>query len=96
MRSCRSVALKHSNPVGHHLNSVIDAVLPSIYFQAQLNITELNIDIWGTCNTPVDADQCAANMKWFTSELLDACSQEKSENSQVVLQSLAGTFLFDV
>lgn len=59
------------------------------FLQAQSNITELNIDIWGTCNTPVDADQCAGNMKWFTSELLHACSQEKSENSQVVLQTLA-------
>jgi hypothetical protein len=59
------------------------------FLQAQSNVTALNIDIWGTCNTPLDADQCAANMGWFKSELLSACSEEKSENNQLILQSLA-------
>jgi len=61
----------------------------SAFLQAQSNLTQLNIDIWGTCNTPVDADQCAANMGWFKTALLDACSQEKSDNSQLVMQTLA-------
>ncbi|KAI0301637.1 hypothetical protein B0F90DRAFT_323726 [Multifurca ochricompacta] len=60
------------------------------FLQAQSNITALNIDIWGTCNTPVDTDQCVANMGWFTSAILVACSEEKSENNQMVLQALAG------
>jgi len=61
----------------------------SDFIRAQTNHTALNIDIWGTCNTPVDADQCAANMAWFASDLLDACSREKSEDNQTVLQALA-------
>jgi hypothetical protein len=61
--------------------------------QAQSNLTELNIDVWGTCNTDVDADQCAANMGWFESQLQTACSQETRENNQMVLQALAGAFL---
>ena len=59
-----------------------------------MNVTALNIDIWGTCNTPLDADQCAANMGWFESQLLTACTQEKSENNELILQSLASTLLF--
>ncbi|KAI9509290.1 hypothetical protein F5148DRAFT_1148376 [Russula earlei] len=61
----------------------------SQFLEAQSNITALNVDVWGTCNTPVDADQCAANMKWFQSELLVACSAEKSESNQMILQTLA-------
>ena len=30
-------------------------------------------------------------MGWFTTELLDACSQEKSDNNQLVMQTLAST-----
>jgi hypothetical protein len=60
------------------------------FLQAQSNITALNVDIWGTCNTPVDADQCAANMGWFESELLSACSEEKSQGNVLISQSLAG------
>jgi hypothetical protein len=60
----------------------------SSFLQAQSNTTALNIDIWGTCNTPIDADQCAANMGWFKSGLLTACSEEKSQNNQLILQSL--------
>lgn len=59
------------------------------FLQAQSNVTALNIDIWGTCNTPLNADQCAANMGWFKSELLSACSEEKSQNNQIILQSFA-------
>ena len=62
--------------------------------QAQSNLTALNIDIWGTCNTPVDADQCEANMGWFALNFPIACSQEKSEQNQMVLQALAGIFSF--
>ncbi len=62
--------------------------------QAQSNLTALNIDIWGTCNTPVDVDQCTANMGWFASNLLVACSQEKSEQNQMVLQALTGIYIF--
>jgi len=56
---------------------------------AQTNLTALNIDVWGTCNSPVDASQCAANMAWFTSNLQDACSEEKSEGNSMVTQALA-------
>ena len=35
-------------------------------------------------------------MNWFESALLDACSQEKSDNSQLVNRTLSGTLLFDV
>jgi len=30
-------------------------------------------------------------MGWFTADLLDACSQEKSDNNQIVMQTLAST-----
>ena len=30
-------------------------------------------------------------MGWFKTALLDACSQEKSDNSQLVMQTLAST-----
>lgn len=66
------------------------------FLQAQTNLTALNVDIWGTCNTPLDADQCQANMGWFESELQSACSEEKSENNAIVTQSLASTLPFTV
>jgi len=69
-------------------------MLISIRVQAQSNLTALNIDVWGTCNTPIEADQCAANMEWFLSQLLDACSKEKSDNHSTVWQALASTFPF--
>ena len=62
--------------------------------QAQSNLTALNIDIWGTCNTPVDVDQCTANMGWFASNFPVACSQEKKEQNQMVIQALAGIYIF--
>jgi len=68
----------------------------SAFLQAQSNLTALNIDIWGICNTPVDADQCGANMGWFASNFLVACSQEKSEQNQMVLQALAGLQLYSL
>ncbi|KAI0250670.1 hypothetical protein BJV78DRAFT_1127732 [Lactifluus subvellereus] len=61
----------------------------SAFIRTQTNSTALNIDIWGTCNTPVGADQCVANMAWFASDLLVACSREKNEGNQLVLQALA-------
>ncbi|KAH9962965.1 hypothetical protein BC827DRAFT_1196186 [Russula dissimulans] len=68
----------------------------SAFLQAQSNLTALNIDVWGTCNTPIDADQCAANMGWFLSQLLDACSTEKSENHATVMQALASLESFSL
>ncbi|KAI9465757.1 hypothetical protein BJY52DRAFT_1164016, partial [Lactarius psammicola] len=68
----------------------------SSFLEAQSNLTALNIDIWGTCNTPVDVDQCTANMGWFTSSLLVACSQERGEQNQMVLQALAGLQLYSL
>ncbi|KAH9060619.1 hypothetical protein EDB87DRAFT_1674726 [Lactarius vividus] len=68
----------------------------SAFLQAQANLTALNIDIWGTCNTPVDVDQCTANMGWFASNLPVACSQDKSEQNQMVLQALAGLQLYSL
>jgi len=35
-------------------------------------------------------------MDWFSSALLDACSQEKSNDNQLVMQTLNSTLLFDV
>ncbi|KAI0261606.1 hypothetical protein BC834DRAFT_845469 [Gloeopeniophorella convolvens] len=60
------------------------------FLQAQRNVTALNIDIWGTCNTSVDSDQCTDNMGWFASQLPIACSEEESESNQVVVQALDG------
>jgi hypothetical protein len=77
------------SPIHFHVD--IDPDLFPIHCQAQSNLTLLNIDIWGTCNTPVDADQCASNMGWFTTTLLDACSQEKSDDNELVIQTLAST-----
>ncbi|KAH9177737.1 hypothetical protein EDB89DRAFT_1844723 [Lactarius sanguifluus] len=68
----------------------------SAFLQAQSNLTALNIDIWGTCNTPVDVDQCTANMGWFASNLPVACSRDKSEQNQMVLQALAGLQLYSL
>lgn len=68
----------------------------SAFLQAQSNLTALNIDIWGTCNTPVGVDQCTANMGWFASNLPVACSQEKSEQNQMVLQALASLQLYSL
>jgi hypothetical protein len=68
----------------------------SVFLQAQSNLTALNTDVWGTCNTPVDADQCASNMGWFSSNILVACSQEKSGQNQMVLQALAGLQLYSL
>ncbi|KAF8273477.1 hypothetical protein EI94DRAFT_1564108 [Lactarius quietus] len=68
----------------------------SAFLQAQSNLTALNIDVWGTCNTPVDVDQCEANMGWFSSNMLVACSQEKGEQNQMVLQALAALQLYSL
>ena len=69
---------------------------PSVLKQAQNNITALNIDVWGTCNTPVDADQCAATMATYASELPNQCQAEIDNKKKVVLQALTGAsrFLF--
>ncbi|THH09891.1 hypothetical protein EW146_g8547 [Bondarzewia mesenterica] len=66
-------------------------ILPSLRSkQAQTNATALNIDIWGTCNTPIDADQCAANMAWFASELTTQCQKDLSDQNKNVMQALTG------
>jgi len=68
----------------------------SAFLQAQSNLTALNIDVWGTCNTPMTADQCTANMEWFLSQLLDACSKEKSDDDATVLRALSSLQSFSL
>ncbi|VDC02648.1 unnamed protein product [Peniophora sp. CBMAI 1063] len=61
----------------------------SEFLQAQTNVSQLNVDVWGTCNTALSEDQCSSNMAWFADQLKTDCADDlKSQNAEVV-QSLA-------
>jgi hypothetical protein len=56
--------------------------------QAQSDVTQLNVDVWGTCNTALSADQCATNMAWFAGALQNTCATELSQQNPMIQQSL--------
>ncbi|RDX42456.1 hypothetical protein OH76DRAFT_101828 [Lentinus brumalis] len=58
--------------------------------QSQRNISELNVIIWGTCNTDLSAEQCSSNMGWFASQMQSVCKKEIAENNALVMDALAG------
>ncbi|KAI0064371.1 hypothetical protein BV25DRAFT_1783216, partial [Artomyces pyxidatus] len=68
----------------------------SAFLLAQSNTTALNIDVWGTCNTPLSSDQCAANLAWFAGELPKQCSEELDDNNETVQQALQGLQMYSL
>ncbi|KAI0044966.1 hypothetical protein FA95DRAFT_1544389 [Auriscalpium vulgare] len=64
------------------------------FLLAQNNVTALNIDVWGTCNTPLTEDQCLSNIGWFASELPKQCATEIADDNATVQQALQGLQAF--
>ncbi|KAA1472529.1 hypothetical protein DENSPDRAFT_757870, partial [Dentipellis sp. KUC8613] len=62
----------------------------SAFIQAQSNVSALNVDIWGTCNTPLSQDQCVSNMGWFASQLPQQCQKDLDDQNETVLQAQQG------
>ncbi|KAI0697498.1 hypothetical protein C8T65DRAFT_710377 [Cerioporus squamosus] len=58
--------------------------------QSQRNISELNVIIWGTCNTDLSAEQCSSNMAWFAHQIQSACKTEIAANNALVMDAVAG------
>ncbi|KAI0319301.1 hypothetical protein OF83DRAFT_1038611, partial [Amylostereum chailletii] len=68
----------------------------SEFLEAQTNITQLNIDLWGTCNTPQSSEQCSANMGWFAQHIQQDCGQDLSNQNPLIVQSLASLRVYDL
>ncbi|KAI0027884.1 hypothetical protein K488DRAFT_21456, partial [Vararia minispora EC-137] len=66
------------------------------FLTAQSNISALNIDVWGTCNTPESENQCTANMAWFEQALRTECAQDLSDQNAMIVQSLQSLQLYDL
>ncbi|RPD61430.1 hypothetical protein L227DRAFT_68773 [Lentinus tigrinus ALCF2SS1-6] len=58
--------------------------------QSQRNISELNVIIWGTCNTDLSAEQCSSNMGWFANQIQTACKKDIAAQNALVLDAVAG------
>lgn len=63
---------------------------PLTWKQAQNNITAMNIDVWGTCNTALSWDQCSENMAWFASDLLSSCVTDLGDQNAMAVGTLMG------
>ncbi|KAJ6514529.1 hypothetical protein DFH09DRAFT_257775 [Mycena vulgaris] len=60
------------------------------FIEAQDSLTTLNSIVWGTCNTNIVDDECAANMAWFSSNLVSSCAIDlKDGNSMAVGTQIA-------
>ncbi|EJF59743.1 hypothetical protein BD309DRAFT_876085 [Dichomitus squalens] len=64
--------------------------------QSQRNISQLNVIIWGTCNTDLSAEQCAGNMQWFADNIQSACKQDIAANNALVTDAVAGLSAYSV
>lgn len=64
--------------------------------EAQNNITEMNIDIWGTCNTDLSQDQCSTNMAWFVSALQSSCVEDLSAQNAMAAETLIALQAYDL
>lgn len=60
------------------------------FSEAQENVTAMNAIIWGTCNTTIDEETCAANMASYLGQLKSNCSKEISNNFQAVTDAVTG------
>ncbi|KAL4066996.1 hypothetical protein V8B97DRAFT_1874238 [Scleroderma yunnanense] len=81
-RSCRpfSLLLTHSHE----------------FQEAQNNITAMNIDIWGTCNTVLPWNQCNANMAWFASALQSSCVTDLGDRNAMAMDTLVALQAFNL
>ncbi|KZV70030.1 hypothetical protein PENSPDRAFT_685915 [Peniophora sp. CONT] len=66
------------------------------FLQAQTNISQLNVDVWGTCNTAISEDQCSGNMAWFADQLKTDCADDLNSRNAEVVQSLASLQTYDL
>ncbi|KAI1783246.1 hypothetical protein LXA43DRAFT_355224 [Ganoderma leucocontextum] len=64
--------------------------------QSQRNISELNVMIWGTCNTNLSAVECAGNMQWFEQNIQSACKQDIAAKNSMVTDAVAGLEAYSV
>nr|GAT46064.1 predicted protein [Mycena chlorophos] len=60
------------------------------FIEAQSNLAELNDIVWGTCNTNIDADQCAANMAWFSNSLATQCAEDLEQGNSMAMNTKIG------
>ncbi|TRM69043.1 hypothetical protein BD626DRAFT_392530 [Schizophyllum amplum] len=68
----------------------------SAFISAQTNATLMNTLVWGTCNTPLDANTCSANMAWFAGELESACAADLLDGNARVTETLTAIRAYDV
>lgn len=61
--------------------------------QAQSNLNDLNTIVWGTCNTSIEEDDCAANMDWFSTALSSSCDADLKDANSMAVNSQIGTLL---
>ncbi|PIL23297.1 hypothetical protein GSI_14607 [Ganoderma sinense ZZ0214-1] len=66
------------------------------FITSQRNISELNVIIWGTCNTDLSAVQCASNMQWFSQNIQPACKQDIAAKNSIVTDAVAGLEAYSV
>lgn len=64
--------------------------------EAQNNITEMNTDIWGTCNTDLSWDQCSINMAWFVSALQSSCVIDLGDQNAMAVDTLIALQAYDL
>ncbi|KAI0754341.1 hypothetical protein C8Q80DRAFT_1094050 [Daedaleopsis nitida] len=58
--------------------------------QSQRNVSELNVIVWGTCNTDLSVEQCSSNMAWFANNIQTVCKQDIAANNALVSDAVAG------
>ncbi|KAG6335513.1 hypothetical protein ID866_3585 [Astraeus odoratus] len=63
---------------------------------AQNNITAMNIDIWGTCNTVIPWDECSGNMAWFASALQSSCEIDLNDKNAMAMDTLIALQAYDL
>lgn len=70
--------------------SLLQQSSSSFIEQAQTNITELNVILWGTCNTDPSVDACTSTMQSFISSLQSSCSSDLANKNAMVVSLLNG------
>jgi len=64
--------------------------------QTENNITQLNNDIWGTCNTDLSQSQCDQNMASFASTLQSVCQTDLAARNAMAVNTLIALNAYDL
>ncbi|EGO29627.1 hypothetical protein SERLADRAFT_346098 [Serpula lacrymans var. lacrymans S7.9] len=66
------------------------------FIEAENNITQLNNDIWGTCNTDLSQSQCDQNMASFASTLQSVCQTDLAARNAMAVNTLIALNAYDL